>query len=40
MIKVDDAFFNRNWAGARGVAGLDPYCWRAGMQAFGWSGVW
>ena len=34
MMTIDDAFFNRNWAGVRGVAGLDPDCWRAGMQAF------
>ena len=27
---TDDAFFfNRNWAGTRGVAGLDPNCWWA-----------
>ena len=36
---IDDAFFNRNWAGACEVAGLDPDCWRAGMQAFGLSGL-
>ena len=40
MINIcDDVFFNRNWAGACRVAGLDPDCWRAGMQTFGLLGL-
>ena len=32
---TDDAFFSTGTGLERaGVAGLDPDCWRAGMQAF------
>ena len=39
MAPTDDAFFNRNWAGACGVVWLDLDYWRAGLQAPGSSGL-
>ena len=37
---TDDAFFSTGTGlECVGVAGLDPNCWRTGMQAFGSSGL-